>query len=170
MDPCLIIFHICIGWHHPQWNLEAAIYSTTLSSRFYDGIIINLSWRHHRFIIQIRLVERRSCRRRDIFYRKVMSSWIRRSQCLKNTLTSWGRRRQRGFARRQPSKPSVLLCLSTLLLILTLVLIGWLRTLHPNQSFPRKPSVTFLASTRMRQSCTRKLRFVRFWYYTFHSS
>ena len=32
--------------------------------------------------------------------------------------------------------------------------------LHPNQSFPRKRSVTFLVSTRMRQSYTRKLRFV----------
>ena len=106
-------FIYCIGWHHPHWNSEAAIYSTTLSSRFYHGIIINLNW-HHRFIIQIRLVERRSCRRSDIFYRKVVNSWTRRNQCLKNTLTSWGRRRPRGFARRLPSKPSVLLCLSTL--------------------------------------------------------
>ena len=48
-----------------------------------------------------------------------MNSWTRRNQCLKNTLTSWGRRRPRGFARRQPSKPSVLLCLSTLFLIFT---------------------------------------------------
>ena len=84
--------------------------------------LLHLNNKHS--IIQIRLVERRSCRRRDIFYRKVMSSWIRRSQCLKKTLTSWGRRRLKGFARRQPSKPSVLLCLTTLLLILTLVLTG----------------------------------------------
>ena len=39
--------------------------------------------------------------------------------------------------------------------------------LHPSQSFPRKPSVTFLASTRMRQSYSRKLRFVG---YILHSS
>jgi hypothetical protein len=32
--------------------------------------------------------------------------------------------------------------------------------LHLNQSFPRKPSVTFPASTRAQQSYTRKLRFV----------
>jgi hypothetical protein len=45
-------------------------------------------------------------------------------------------------------------------LIFILALIGWLKNPPFKSSFPRKLKVMFLASTRIRQSYTRKLRFV----------